>query len=406
MEPVKTTDSSNRHLQIFNPTPQPTETFPLFPRLPAEIRYLIWEQALSHERLLRINLERIATGEKKSIKNSEKTQHGLLEPGHGYQIVLKERHAISKLFRVTSESRRAALSFYRVRLPCRYEWFENAENNGTLYLCPELDILEIKTEENGSKTSKPFANFAHDVWAHDPRRIGLVNLSIPAKSHEQELHLSEETQSSLLRQVIRRLELVIFSQRRYVWRMCYPVAFAHPGNRRFKMNRSVPITSSVTRFDRLPTDPRPVKEELKKMHIGHSLPHRVVSAWFKLLRSLGLEEGERSIDYRFLLSHESRSLPKICSRKDAEKWVQDEDKEWKGILKWKRERYKELAREETPEELAVAPRPAIGFWLFPLESIGALPGIDKCQLSEPHGFYRSFFDMSKYSPELCLSQLP
>ncbi|KAI8718215.1 2EXR domain-containing protein [Fusarium sp. LHS14.1] len=406
MEPVKTTDSSNGHLQIFNPTPQPTETFPLFPRLPAEIRYLIWEQALSHERLLRIKLERIATREEKSIKNSEKTQHGLPEPGRGYQILLKERHAISKLFRVTSESRRAALSFYRVHLPCRYEWFENAESNGTLYLCPELYILEIKTDGNRHKSPKPFANFAHDVWAHDPRRIGLVNLSIPAKSHKRELHLSEKTQSSLLRQVIRRLELVIFSQRRYVWQMCYPVTFAHPGSRGFKMNRSVPITSSVTRFDRLPTDPRTVKEELEKMHIGHYLPHRAVSAWFKLLRSLDLEEDQLNIDYRFLLSHESRSSPRICSRNDAEKWVQDEDKEWKGILKWKRERYKELAREETPEELAVALRPAIGFWLFPLESIGALPGIDKCQLSEPHGFYRSFFDMSKYSPELCLSQLP
>lgn len=408
MESVNTADSSNGHLQIFNPFPQPTETFPLFPRLPAEIRYLIWEQALSHERLLRIKLEKIARGEEKSIKNSEKTQHGLPEPGREYQIVLKERHAISKLFRATSESRRAALSFYRVHLPCRYEWFEHAESNGTLYLCPELDILEIKTDEDHPRTSKPFANFAHDVWAHDPRRIGLVNLSIPAKSFtsKRKLHLCEKTQSSLLQQVIRRLERVIFSQRRYVWRMCYPITFAHPGNRGFKMNRSVPITSSVTRFDRLPADPRPVKGELEKMHIGHYLPHRVVSAWFRLLRRLGLEENQLKIDYRFLLSHESRSSPRICSRNDAGKWVQDEDKEWKSILMWKRERYKELAREETPEELAVALRPAIGFWLFPLESIGALPGIDKCQLSEPHGFYRSFFDMSQYSPELCLSQLP
>ncbi|RSL72457.1 hypothetical protein CEP53_001151 [Fusarium sp. AF-6] len=319
----------------------------------------------------------------------------------------------NELFHVTSESRRAALSFYRVHLPCRYEWFEDSESTGTLFLCPELDIVEIEIEQYRPKTSIPFANFAQDVWTHDPRRIGLVNLSIPttrsftnAFGELRKLHLAETTQSSLLRQVIRRLERVIFSQREYVWRMCYPVTFKPSGERSFKMNRSVPITSSITRFDRLRTDPRPVKEELEIMHIGHYLPHRGVRAWFKLLRRLRLEEDQLKIDYRFLLSHEPESTSTTFNREDANYWVQGEEKEWKKILRKKRKIYKERAREETPEELAKAPQPAMGFWLFPLESIGALPGVDKCHLPEPRGFYRSFLDMSKYSPELCLAQLP
>ncbi|RMJ16043.1 hypothetical protein BHE90_008689 [Fusarium euwallaceae] len=404
-------DSSNQHLQIFTPPLQPTATFSRFPRLPADVRYLIWEQALSHERLLRIALELVAIDENKPVKQ-KKTQDRLYKPGEEYHIVLKERQAISKLFHVTSESRRAALSFYRVHLPCRYEWFEDSESTGTLYLCPELDIVEIEIEQYRAKTSTLFVNFAQDVWAHDPRRIGLVNLSIPTRSFTnpfrewRKLHLAETTQSSLLRQVIRRLERVIFSQRRYVWRMCYPITSMHPGERCFKMNRSVPIAASITRFDRLPTDPRPIKEELEMMHIGNYLPHRGVRAWFKLLRRLRLEENQLKIDYRFLLSHERKLMPRIFNRVDAQKWVQEEEKKWKEILKKKREIYKERAREDTPEELAEAPRPAIGFWLFPLESIGALPGVDKCRLPEPRGFYRSFLDMSKYSPELCLAQLP
>ncbi|RSL81260.1 hypothetical protein CEP52_017234 [Fusarium oligoseptatum] len=411
MELVSTTDSSNEHLQIFTLPPQPTATFPLFPCLPVDVRYLIWEQALSHERLLRIALELVTIDENKSVKR-KKTHDRLYKPGEEYHIVLKERQAISKLFHVTSESRRVALSFYRVHLPCRYEWLEDSESTGTLYLCPELDIVEIGIEQYRPKTSILFANFAQDVWTHDPRRIGLVNLSIPIRSFThpfrewRKLHLSETAQSSLLRQVIRRLERVIFSQRHYVWRMCYPITSMHPGERCFKMNRSVPITASITRFDRLPTDPRPVKEELEIMHIGHRLPHRAVSAWFRLLRRLRLEENLLKIDYRFLLSHERKLMPRIFNRVDARKWVQEEEKEWKEILKKKRERYKEWAREETPEELAEAPQPAMGFWLFPLESIGALPGVDKCRLVEPRGLHRSFFDMSKYSPELCLAQLP
>lgn len=404
-----TSPSCNQYLQIFALPPQPPASFPLFPRLPADVRYLIWEKALSHERLLRIAVQVVAK-EKKSTTNSANTCRRLHRPGKGYHIILKERQAISKLFCVTSESRRAALSFYRVHLPCRYDRGGQMEENGTLYLCPELDIVEIETNENSKQSARGFASFAQDVWTHDPRRIGLVNLSIPATYFINanvggKIRLAEQGQSSLLRQVIFRLERVIFSQRHIVQRMIHPITFLYPGGG-FKMNRSVPITPSITRFNRLPTDPRPIEEELKKMHVGYHLPHRAVRAWFRLLRRLRLQENQLKIDYRFLLSHESHSSLRICNRGDANNWVQEEDKKWKEILKEKRKRYKERAREETPAELAKAPRPAMGFWMFPLESIGALPGIDKCRLLEPRGRSRGFLDMSKYSPQLCLSQLP
>jgi hypothetical protein len=277
MEPTNTADSSNEHFQIFNPVPQPVATFSLFPRLPTDIRYLILEKALSHERLLRIAVQAVAREEKKPTTNSAKTRRHLYKPGRGYHIILKERQAISKLFCVISESRQAALSFYRVHLPCQYDWGGKIEENGTLYLCPELDIVEIETNENPRQSARGFVNFAHDVWTHDPRYIGLVNLSIPATYFINvnvggKIRLAHKGQTSLLRQVISRLERVIFSQRYIVQRMIYPITFLYPGRGGCKMNRSVPVTPSITRFDRLPTDSRPIEEELENMHVGVSSP--------------------------------------------------------------------------------------------------------------------------------------
>ncbi|KAI8668625.1 2EXR domain-containing protein [Fusarium keratoplasticum] len=105
MEPTNTADSSNEHLKIFNPVPHPAATFSLFPRLPIDIRYLIWEKVLSHERLLRIFLKSVAKNEKKSTTNIGNTRHRLHNPNREYRIILRERQAISKLFHVTSESR-------------------------------------------------------------------------------------------------------------------------------------------------------------------------------------------------------------------------------------------------------------------------------------------------------------
>ncbi|KAJ4214075.1 hypothetical protein NW759_010601 [Fusarium solani] len=138
MEPTNTADSSNEHFQIFNPVPQPVATFSLFPRLPTDIRYLVLEKALSHERLLRIAVQAVAREEKKPTTNSAKTRRHLYKPGRGYHIILKERQAISKLFCVISESRQAALSFYRVHLPCQYDWGGKIEENGTLYFLHEV----------------------------------------------------------------------------------------------------------------------------------------------------------------------------------------------------------------------------------------------------------------------------
>ncbi|CAG7563822.1 unnamed protein product [Fusarium equiseti] len=134
--------TSQRHLEVFNPAPQLCPDFHQFRRFPVEVRCLIWEQALSHERWIRIDLH--------SPKNWE-TLPDPHPPGE-YEFTIYKQWKISKLFRTTRESRRVALGFYRVQLPCWHRWDRKRDisKKTTLYICPELDTLEVKDMRTNS----------------------------------------------------------------------------------------------------------------------------------------------------------------------------------------------------------------------------------------------------------------
>ncbi|KAF5683590.1 hypothetical protein FDENT_7202 [Fusarium denticulatum] len=86
-----------------------------------------------------------------------------------YGVFVDDKAAISKLFRVNTESREASKRFYRVQIPCTY-MKSGLYEKGTLYLRPELDTIRMGLTEG-------FGRFAHCVWAMDRRHVGLVNLA-------------------------------------------------------------------------------------------------------------------------------------------------------------------------------------------------------------------------------------
>ncbi|KAM5346167.1 hypothetical protein ACJ41O_009172 [Fusarium nematophilum] len=148
---------SRQHVVLLRPSPanlQPgaraADPFPQFNRLFPELRWMVWEQALSHERVLHVELR-----EPLAVNDDESKDENEAETNDGYSIVLKERRAISKLFRVNAESRHVVLCFYRVQLPCHYQWNGQLEENGTLYFNPELDTLQFRN-------TKYLAMFGHD----------------------------------------------------------------------------------------------------------------------------------------------------------------------------------------------------------------------------------------------------
>jgi len=219
------------HLQIINGSSESdTRRFTLFPKLAPELRLLVWGFALSHNRFIELNIawpdmyedmgrERAARG---TPFYSTTNEYGRIITGGEYTITVrfKKDRPISQargvlnspMLSVNRESRNAALQFYRVRIPCRYEVVEpfigdrrpfDSRNedremlgHAVLYLNPEHDYVYLRPAQDKWRKEKwimwypdqaldrfipivyahPLIDFLHDTWANDPRGVGLVNL--------------------------------------------------------------------------------------------------------------------------------------------------------------------------------------------------------------------------------------
>ncbi|RSM12117.1 hypothetical protein CEP52_002631 [Fusarium oligoseptatum] len=131
---------SGQHLQLSNPKPKGEGIFSLFPRLPIEIRCLILEQELHHERFIRVEL-----ASHKAHPEYVRQLSPWVQSDENY-LIISEWPAINKTLHVNAESRSYASRFYRVQLPCRYRYGRDGrvEEKGIFYFNPELDNLEIK----------------------------------------------------------------------------------------------------------------------------------------------------------------------------------------------------------------------------------------------------------------------
>lgn len=379
-----------RHLDVFNPAPTPyTDDFHQFSQFPPEIRCLIWEKALSHERLVRVNL---------THGHTHSSTEDTARPD--YEVFVHMDSKISKLFRITRESRRAALNFYRVHLPCQYfqskHEYRNGEEgkSGTLYLCPELDTLSIQTVDK-------LEYFAHDVWALDRLRVGLINLATDANG----LSLIRESwarhvvpdNKQLLKQALSRLERVIFmrSDITRIWFSSPP-----PDSPRFNApeHRACPLNGRTVGFERLPYDPRLGEENLKALYTGRHDLRDIVHQWNILLAELDVEYGH-DVDYRVGMSRqvhgadglpETMDFPGRTNRGAASELIRKEEERLASSLPFY----------DFVTGLEEVPRPAIGFWLFPLKSLAPLP--DSEWRSSRRQYFR-LIDAREHMPELCLS---
>jgi hypothetical protein len=401
-----TPSASQRYLQIFNPIPDQCPDFHQFARFPPEVRWLIWEQALSHERWINIHV--------KSAKRDKTTtpwRRGMYEI-----IVACKGWKISKLFRITRESRRVALSFYRVKLPCWATWDaylnRQEEMRIILYICPELDTFQIVTMAH-------FEYFAHDVWAHDPLHVGLVNLAMSCERHRLYVGLSLRSRNkNLLKQTLLRVErfAVLNTTSPERWLGDKPQR-RWPGNQSrdptsllsSPVYRACPIDGGILSFERLPYDPRLSEEHLKQVYTGPGDPRMQFHAWFRLLRLLEIKHNHK-VDYRYGLCRSKSSSNGRQDRDAATEWIRKDEKSIQSSLQ-------ELCAANdldypspADQGLEQAPQQAIGFWLFSLESIEPLADTNVMfkQYSSDRQLDRyfdcnRFLDMTKHKPELCLS---
>ncbi|KAF5562734.1 hypothetical protein FNAPI_3053 [Fusarium napiforme] len=386
-----------QHLQIFNPPLEPCGDFHLFARFPADVRWLVWQQSLSHERWISIKFNRLdytcPAQEERKLANSEE-----------YNIVLGHRWRISKLFRTTSESRMAALAFYRVKLPC---WYKSKDKNlfrGTLYVCPELDHLRLDSLEY-------FQRFAHDLWACDPRHVGLINLALRVGYSKDDVMAPIVRNSDIpsLQQGLSRIERLTMMNRRGSKKLWGGLS---PGvGDTSRMNYLVPIRGGSQNFNRLPYDPRLYGKDLKRMYLGYRLPRYSFNRWFKLLSTLGVKH-EHKVIYQFgscrggISGCVGKNFPTISDRESAVDWVRRDNEEL-GERFERFNRLPELRGQmdfEVTSILEESPQPVVGFWLFSMDSVLTPDDPNIYDTEYPWGNTETV-DMSQHMPELCLANI-
>ncbi|RSL47752.1 hypothetical protein CEP54_013249 [Fusarium duplospermum] len=394
MAPTSSDQRLASGLQIYNPLPNNINKFFLnFSQLPTNLRCDIWEHALSYERLLHVKLYKpYPTGDK-----TEKRKR--------YIIVLLGPFPISKLFRANQESRHMALRFYRVHMPCRYRW-KHVEKSGTLYFNPEFDIIKLDPDSDAfdwshSLISRPnyFADFAHQLWLKDPRRVGLVNFALenlwPAEIN-WELRLGQKANVSQLRDGLQRLRCVYFiccADLRLVSIWCHRMPELVAAKSIYLQEHPAMIYRNT--FDRLPHDPRPV--DLRAVQMGSEDPLKQVQGWFSMLSRLQVPTRDPPVAYRCMVTRQPTPRATIKDRDTALKWINDKRKCFQGESSGKSPNFLRDLRQES--------QPAFGFWVFPIECLEREHDVegDASRLGQNAELDR-ILDLSSFKPELCLFQ--
>ncbi|VUC37433.1 unnamed protein product [Clonostachys rosea] len=373
-------------MQIFKPASSgPRDGFQLFRVLPAEIRLAVWNQALSNRRVInvlvrgRVLMDGFIDSERPGSHSNEK-----------YGVVVDGYQTVSKVFRICRESRKVALEFYRVRLPCwlhKDTWLNNDPlKQGFLYFNPDIDFLSI------SNDSGHVAEFLHDLRViHDPENVGLLNLATDInnlKFIEGLCDIKLDTLSAPVRKsfkaTISQIRQVFFIQVQMAGRLVF--SYESPTGQSYR-NTAVPVQAKSPIYDIVGPDPRELGTGLSKFLLLED-PCDMINAWQELCQSvLG---DSTSAELSVLMTY--GSLDDMYTRQDAEALLRKEIDDWEET---------ENSAAESSGETPVA----FGSWLFPAHVFG--PD------SDPHKAFSTrkdnrpcYVDLSEHKPRLVVQSLP
>ncbi|KAI0412977.1 hypothetical protein F5X98DRAFT_353385 [Xylaria grammica] len=407
--------ATQQHLQILNPEhDRELRSFSLFPLLPVELRLDIWKLSLRRPRLITVELAPNPEQSTDETRNSL----GRVVSGTHYSVTANGSSLLSKLLRVSSEARAAALQFYRVHLPSHFKLCDKG-GHGTLFLNPEFDTVHIKP----GREIHNFVDLLHDLRAYDPLDVGLRNLAVDNNNVLNLLRVDLPSVKPHLRAAFTDT----LANLRQVYFLCLENAgriYLGPLNgihtvQGYEFHRSRPIMSTIATFDRVGRDPRQgMGRDLSRVFVGTFEPRQMVYGWHLLLDAWQIRHPRGGPEYRLLVSNgwgsgaTAKRAGRITDRESAAEWLCKEDERWaRG-----QERHASMILRrggklpiESPEELERVPRPAIGFWLFPVEALGPMPGLEG-GFDEYHNSSvwraKRVVDMRQHWPELCLASMP
>jgi hypothetical protein len=357
--------SSNENNESFNEClrrerEQCQETiFHPFPRLPLEIRSIIWQNACQRERIVTITLtttKTVATlGERSDFYVAVDANDNLQLP--------------SELCIVNREAREAAIKFYRVRIPCTFisgirETPPTCQRQkpGTIQLNPEYDILDI---HHGDKEPACFVmEFLHDLKVtYDPKRVGALNLAVNTENVElyvPKTNLFHVGCIAAFVETIQQLQEVYFMH--LIRKSPYHV-----------FNRSLPTMPRVPFFERLDRDSRPVAKYIEWLasHLESEWvdPRSIYNTW---AHSLSLWDVRPSPQTQHV--HLFAFNSNVNSRASAIRFAQDKHAELTDTpqKKYMGNGLRNFDGEEKDlqdRKSAMAVKLAFGFWLLPQHTI-------------------------------------
>ncbi|KAI1282358.1 hypothetical protein F5Y07DRAFT_352264 [Xylaria sp. FL0933] len=345
----------------------PEFAFPSFRKFPPELRREIWLWALQQhsQRIIKLRV-RARSPHDASITSVGKTQPSA-HPDACYDAIVETHQRLSALFFVDRDSRDAALSHYRVQIPC---WFTSDSTNnsspwrpGTLYFSPERDFLWIR---NGMG---PVADFLHDLrTVRDPRQVGLLNLAVDKNASTgfrniDPTFLDPSVQKSY-KETLCQLREVLLVEERIVGR--HVIGRAGVADWDCRLNRALPVSTAIPEFRIVGPDPRPIGQHLDNIFFWGD-PCSAADFFSQHVHSyLKGDQDMPQTRFRVLLTFDSGN--KIHSCQDAEEWLRkEEDMRTSETSLHVPGRVIVEGSENSPVSSA------FGFWLFSLDAFGGLP---------------------------------
>ncbi|KAI9658414.1 MAG: hypothetical protein M1821_002547 [Bathelium mastoideum] len=365
-------------------------------------------------RLVEIEID-LPSGSKVTHPYSSTNSINKVISGRDYTATVQALKLNSKLLHVNSESRKAALSFYRVHIPCHLKastgktslpQVETGRSTEAIfYFNPEYDFLHLSTRRPAEHT---FVDFLHDLKAHDPRGVGLLNLALGVqgmsaglKSLKSLVEIHEAPAKASLVASLSQLQEIF-----WVAQSCAGRGILEPSDYNnfpgvgIRFNHPMPVKAIIPSFDLLQNDPRPMGPELKYVLTATADPREIRKPWQELLRKWDIRQPQPTRERVLFACVPLPYKQQIYDINTADKFLIEEQENW---LETQRQWREDIIRHtgkfpvEGPKELARAVGPAVGFRLFPADALGPLEG-DISRM-------KKVFDMTGWQPELALSNI-
>lgn len=225
---------------------------------------------------------------------------------HGYQL-------LSKLLLVNSEARRAALTFYRVRLPCVLMLLGRRGTRiytslGILPFNPEYDILWFKH-------TRFLTDFLSVVVTRDSRRIGLCNMAISMTDIRDTMQADDPNKYSCPEFIetvrnIREFYLIAETNSAELQSM-------KNGHNQDVFHSGIgitqnfgPVMSKVPAFDLLSRDPRIIGRDLARLFLGSDNIPLEIHNWELTLRdNWGVDPSKMTSRVLFMFRDDDPRFP-------------------------------------------------------------------------------------------------